>query len=99
MRYRSCAHNLLQIHKVTGSASHGRRCVHMKADRRRPHQVAAFERGGCTDDWPAYVSIRISEEASPAAVSRERSVILHLRNTVRRRKQPTAVPILPRQRT
>ncbi|WP_369942791.1 tyrosine-type recombinase/integrase [Xanthomonas medicagonis] len=49
------------------------------------------------DDWMAYVSKRKAEGASPATINRERSALLHMLNTMRRRKLLAAVPLLARQ--
>ncbi|PPJ41697.1 site-specific integrase [Pseudoxanthomonas sp. KAs_5_3] len=52
-----------------------------------------------TDDhWLAYVDRRKKEGASPATINRERSALLHMFNTMRRRKQIQAMPLLARQR-
>lgn len=50
------------------------------------------------DDWLAYVGKRKEEGASPGTINRERSALLHMLNTMRRRKQLGAVPLLARQR-
>jgi len=57
-------------------------------------QVSKFS----DDDWLAYVSLRKGESASPATINRERSALLHLCNTMRRRKHINAVPMLARQK-
>ncbi|MBB5676405.1 tyrosine-type recombinase/integrase [Xanthomonas arboricola] len=49
------------------------------------------------DDWMAYVGKRKGEGASPATINRERSALLHMLNTMRRRKLLAAVPVLARQ--
>ncbi|WIH05524.1 site-specific integrase [Xanthomonas translucens pv. graminis] len=49
------------------------------------------------DDWMAYVAKRKGEGASPATINRERSALLHMLNTMRRRKLLAAVPMLARQ--
>ena len=50
------------------------------------------------DHWLGYVDRRKKEGASPATINRERSALLHMFNTMRRRKQIQAVPLLARQR-
>ena len=50
------------------------------------------------DDWLAYVSKRKGEGASPGTINRERSALLHMLNTMRRRKILNAAPLLARQR-
>jgi integrase len=50
------------------------------------------------DDWRRYVAGRKGEGASPATINRERSALLHLLNTARRRKLIRGVPQLDRQR-
>lgn len=50
------------------------------------------------DDWLAYVATRKGEGASPGTINRERSALLHMLNTMRRRKILNAAPLLARQR-
>ncbi|HEL7615151.1 MULTISPECIES: tyrosine-type recombinase/integrase [Stenotrophomonas] len=50
------------------------------------------------DDWLAYVATRKGEGASPGTINRERSALLHMLNTMRRRKILAAAPLLARQR-
>lgn len=50
------------------------------------------------DDWLAYVSTRKVEGASPGTINRERSALLHMLNTMRRRKTIASAPLLARQR-
>ena len=57
-------------------------------------QVAKFG----DDDWLSYVARRKSELANPATINRERSALLHMFNTMRRRRQLQAVPPLARQK-
>ena len=59
-----------------------------------PIQVDKFS----DDHWLGYVDRRKKEGASPATINRERSALLHMFNTMRRRKQIHAVPLLARQR-
>lgn len=49
------------------------------------------------DDWSRYVVKRTGEGAKPATVNRERSALLHLLNTAKRRKIIRDVPMLDRQ--
>lgn len=49
------------------------------------------------DDWLAYVAKRKGEGAAPSTINRERSALLHMLNTMRRRKMLAAVPLLARQ--
>lgn len=49
------------------------------------------------DDWLAYVAKRKGEGAAPSTINRERSALLHMLNTMRRRKMLAAVPLLVRQ--
>ena len=49
-----------------------------------------------SDDWSRYVSTRKAEKASPATINRERSALLHLMNTAKRRKLIRDVPLLDR---
>ncbi|MET4727937.1 integrase [Lysobacter enzymogenes] len=51
-----------------------------------------------SDDWLAYVTIRTAEKAGPATINRERSALLHMLNTMRRRRMLAAVPDLQRQK-
>ncbi|ROU09428.1 hypothetical protein D9T17_00965 [Lysobacter enzymogenes] len=51
-----------------------------------------------SDDWLAYVTIRKGEGAGPATINRERSALLHMLNTMRRRRMLAVVPELPRQK-
>lgn len=50
------------------------------------------------DDWLAYVATRKGEGASPGTINRERSALLHMLNTMRRRRLLAAAPLLARQR-
>ncbi len=50
------------------------------------------------DDWLAYVAKRKGEGASPGTINRERSALLHMLNTMRRRRLLAAAPLLARQR-
>lgn len=50
------------------------------------------------DDWLAYVATRKGEGASAGTINRERSALLHMLNTMRRRKILAAAPLLARQR-
>ncbi|HFT6991928.1 TPA: tyrosine-type recombinase/integrase [Stenotrophomonas maltophilia] len=50
------------------------------------------------DDWLAYVATRKGEGASAGTINRERSALLHMLNTMRRRKLLAAAPLLVRQR-
>lgn len=82
-------------------AAHDGRDLDTKARRFRDHlkphlgqkQVARLT----DDDWLAYVAKRKAEGASPATINRERSALLHMLNTMRRRKLLAAVPVLARQ--
>jgi integrase len=48
------------------------------------------------DDWSSYATMRKAERASPATINRERSALLHLLNTAKRRKLIRDVPLLDR---
>ncbi|WP_421680799.1 tyrosine-type recombinase/integrase [Stenotrophomonas bentonitica] len=50
------------------------------------------------DDWLAYVDARKKEGASTSTINRERSALLHMLNTMRRRKMLNAAPLLARQK-
>ncbi len=50
------------------------------------------------DDWLGYVATRKGEGASAGTINRERSALLHMLNTMRRRKILSAAPLLARQR-
>jgi integrase len=50
------------------------------------------------DDWLAYVSLRKKEGAAAGTINRERSALLHMFNTMRRRKMIAGAPLLARQR-
>lgn len=50
------------------------------------------------DDWLAYVATRKAEGASPGTINRERSALLHMLNTMRRRKLLATMPLLARQK-
>ncbi len=50
------------------------------------------------DDWLGYVATRKGEGASAGTINRERSALLHMLNTMRRRKILVAAPLLARQR-
>lgn len=63
-----------------------------------PHMGGKAAARLSADDWLAYVGKRLSEGASPSTVNRERSALLHLLNTMRRRKMLAAVPVLARQK-
>lgn len=63
-----------------------------------PHLGAKSVARLTEDDWAAYVAARKGEGAGPATINRERSALLHMLNTMRRRRQLAAVPILERQR-
>lgn len=49
------------------------------------------------EDWARYVVKRTAEKAKPATINRERSALLHLLNTAKRRKLIRDVPLLERQ--
>lgn len=82
-------------------AKHDGRDLETKAMRFREHlkphlgqiQVSRFT----DDDWLAYVAKRKGEGAAPSTINRERSALLHMLNTMRRRKMLVAVPLLARQ--
>ena len=50
------------------------------------------------DDWLGYVDARKKEGAAASTINRERSALLHLLNTMRRRKMLNSAPLLARQR-
>lgn len=50
------------------------------------------------DDWLGYVDARKKEGAAASTINRERSALLHLLNTMRRRKMLNTVPLLARQK-
>jgi integrase len=83
-------------------ASHDGKDIASKSMRFREHLVpflGAIQIDKITDDhWLAYVDRRKKESASPATINRERSALLHMFNTMRRRKQIQAIPMLARQR-
>lgn len=49
------------------------------------------------EDWARYIVKRAAEKAKPATINRERSALLHLLNTAKRRKIIRDVPLLERQ--
>lgn len=49
------------------------------------------------EDWARYVVKRTAEKAKPATINRERSALLHLLNTAKRRKIIRDAPMLERQ--
>lgn len=49
------------------------------------------------EDWARYIVKRTAEKAKPATINRERSALLHLLNTAKRRKLIRDVPLLERQ--
>ncbi|WP_057632223.1 tyrosine-type recombinase/integrase [Stenotrophomonas humi] len=50
------------------------------------------------DDWLGYVDARKKEGAAASTINRERSALLHLLNTMRRRKMLNTAPLLARQK-
>lgn len=50
------------------------------------------------DDWLSYVDARKKEGAAASTINRERSALLHLLNTMRRRKMLNTAPLLARQK-
>lgn len=50
------------------------------------------------DDWLGYVDARKKEGAAASTINRERSALLHLLNTMRRRKMLNSAPLLARQK-
>lgn len=64
----------------------------------KPHLGTKYVARLTDDDWLAYVGKRKEEGASAGTINRERSALLHMLNTMRRRRQLAAVPLLARQR-
>lgn len=50
------------------------------------------------DDWLSYVDARKKQGASTSTINRERSALLHMLNTMRRRRMLAAAPLLARQK-
>lgn len=63
-----------------------------------PHLGALSIARLTSDDWLAYVTTRKGEGAGAATINRERSALLHMLNTMRRRRLLAAVPDLQRQK-
>ncbi|WP_363800070.1 tyrosine-type recombinase/integrase [Lysobacter firmicutimachus] len=62
-----------------------------------PHLGALSVARLSSDDWLAYVTTRKGEGAGPGTINRERSALLHMLNTMRRRRLLASVPDLQRQ--
>ncbi|WJI14955.1 site-specific integrase [Pseudoxanthomonas winnipegensis] len=81
---------------------HSGRDITAKGMRFREHLVPHLGSIGVarftSDDWMAYIAKRRGERASDSTINRERSALLHMLNTMRKRKLLAAVPDLERLR-